>query len=71
MPCSPPEELVLPQKFPRAPLPALSALLAPLAWQFGRPDLFDAYSAGVVFMQLAGVGSEILAGSFLRSAVAG
>ena len=51
---SPPEELVLPQSFPKAPLPAVSALLAPLAWQFGRPDLFDAYSAGVIFMQLAG-----------------
>ena len=48
----------MPQKFPRAPLPAVSALFAPLAWQFGRPDLFDAYSAGVVFMQLAGVTSE-------------
>ena len=25
MHCSPPEELVMPQKFPRAPLPAVSA----------------------------------------------
>ena len=60
MHCSPPEELVMPQKFPRAPLPAFSALFAPLAWQFGRPDLFDAYSAGVVFMQLAGVPPGVL-----------
>ena len=52
--CSPPEELVMPQKFPKAPFPLLSAALAPLAWQFGRPDLFDAYSAGVIYMQLAG-----------------
>jgi len=50
---SPPEELVMPIDFPRAPAPALAALLAPLAWQYGRPDLFDAYSAGVLLVQLA------------------
>ena len=49
---SPPEELVMPQSFPRAPAPAVAALLAPLAWQYGRPDLFDAYSAGVLLVQL-------------------
>jgi hypothetical protein len=50
---SPPEELVMPQNFPRAPAPLFAALLAPLAWQYGRPDLFDAYSVGVLLMQLA------------------
>ena len=52
--CSPPEELVLPKRFPKAPFPAAAALVSPLAWQFGRPDLFDSYSAGVLLMQMAG-----------------
>jgi hypothetical protein len=42
----------MPKSFPRAPLPLLAALLAPLAWQFGRPDLFDSYSAGVILLQV-------------------
>lgn len=49
---SPPEQLVMPKTFPRAPVPALAALLAPFAWLYGRPDLFDSYSAGVVFLQM-------------------
>ena len=52
--CSPPEELVLPRSFPRAPVAFLSAVLSPLAWQFGRPDLFDTYSVGILLMQLCG-----------------
>ena len=52
--CSPPEELVLPTRFPKAPFPAAAALISPLAWQVGRPDLFDTYSAGVLLMQMAG-----------------
>ena len=48
-----PEEVVMPKTFPRPPVPALAALLAPFAWQYGRPDLFDSYSAGVVLLQLA------------------
>lgn len=51
---SPPEELVLPKRFPKAPFPAAAALISPLAWQIGRPDLFDAYSAGILLMQMAG-----------------
>ncbi|KAL4537749.1 hypothetical protein Ndes2437B_g08853 [Nannochloris sp. 'desiccata'] len=50
---SPPEEVVMPKTFPRPPIPALAALLAPFAWQYGRPDLFDSYSAGVVLLQMA------------------
>ncbi len=53
--CSPPEELVMPRTFPRAPTPYLAAILAPLSWQFGRPDLFDSYSAGVTLLQMASV----------------
>lgn len=51
---SPPEELVLPKQFPRVRIPFLAALLSPIAWQVGRPDLFDSYSAGVLLLQLAG-----------------
>lgn len=45
----------MPKSFPRAPLPFLSALLSPLAWLYGRPDLFDSYSAGVMLLQLSGI----------------
>lgn len=50
---SPPEELVLPKEFPRVKIPFLAALLSPIAWQVGRPDLFDSYSAGVLLLQMA------------------
>ncbi|DBA95029.1 TPA: hypothetical protein ACH3X1_002545 [Trebouxia sp. C0004] len=50
---SPPEELVLPKEFPRVRVPFLAALLSPIAWQVGRPDLFDSYSAGVLLLQMA------------------
>lgn len=39
--------------FPRAPVPLLAALLSPLAWLYGRPDLFDSYSCGILLMQMA------------------
>lgn len=44
----------MPRNFPRAPLPFLAALVSPIAWQFGRPDLFDTYSIGVLLLQMAG-----------------
>ena len=44
----------MPRNFPRAPLPFLAALVSPFAWQFGRPDLFDTYSIGVLLLQMAG-----------------
>lgn len=44
----------MPKNFPKAPPPVLAALLAPLAWAWGAPDLFDSYSAGVVLMQVGG-----------------
>lgn len=50
---APPEELVLPRSFPRAPPPAAAAAAAPLVWAFGAPHLFDAYSAGAVLLQMA------------------
>ena len=52
--CSPPEELVLPKQFPRVRAPLIAALLSPVAWQVGRPDLFDSFSAGVLLLQMAG-----------------
>jgi serine/threonine protein kinase len=50
---SPPEDLVMPEKTPRAPLPLLAITLSPFAWFYGRPDLFDSYSAGMLLLQLA------------------
>lgn len=38
--------------FPKAPNPLLASLGAPFAWIYGRPDLFDSYSAGVLLMQM-------------------
>jgi len=43
----------MPKNFPRAPPPLLAAALAPLAWAWGCPDLFDSYSAGVILMQVS------------------
>ncbi len=45
---------MLPKEFPRVRIPFLAALLSPIAWQVGRPDLFDSYSAGVLLLQMAG-----------------
>ena len=45
---------MLPKEFPRVKIPFLAALLSPIAWQVGRPDLFDSYSAGVLLLQMAG-----------------
>eukprot|EP00878_Enallax_costatus_P022131 GHUV01023469.1.p1 GENE.GHUV01023469.1~~GHUV01023469.1.p1 ORF type:complete len:376 (+),score=66.76 GHUV01023469.1:362-1489(+) len=50
---SPPEELVLPQSFPRAPNPFIAAVLSPFIWIYGRPDLFDSYSCGILLMQMS------------------
>ena len=44
----------MPKSFPRAPLPVVAALVSPLAWLYGRPDLFDTYSCGVLLMQMSG-----------------
>lgn len=38
--------------FPRAPVPIIAALLSPFAWFYGRPDLFDSYSCGILLMQM-------------------
>ena len=46
----------MPKNFPKAPPPVLAAALAPLAWAWGCPDLFDSYSAGCILMQVGGAG---------------
>ena len=54
----------MPRSFPRAPVAFLSAVLSPLAWQFGRPDLFDTYSVGILLMQLCGARGPALCCTF-------
>jgi len=48
---SPPEQFVMPQKTPRAP-PFIAGFLSPFVWTLGQPQLFDSYSAGLIFLQL-------------------
>jgi len=50
---APPEELVVPETTPRAPLPLVASLGSPFLWAATRPDLFDTYSAGILMMQLS------------------
>lgn len=49
---SPPEDLVMPEKTPRAPLPLLAITLSPFAWFYGRPDLFDSYRYWMLHVDL-------------------
>jgi len=49
---APPEQLVLPKKTARPPNPVLAAAAAPFLWLYGRPELFDSYSAGLIFCQM-------------------
>ena len=48
----PPEITVLPETTPAPPVAVVAAALSPLLWVSGRPDLYDAYSAGIVLLQL-------------------
>lgn len=59
---------MLPQSWPRIRIPLFAALLSPLAWQLGRPNLFDSYSAGVIMLQMAGEW-HVTTGSLLHSAL--
>ncbi|KAH7351870.1 hypothetical protein KP509_19G018100 [Ceratopteris richardii] len=49
----PPELYVMPEETPKPPPAPLAAALSPLIWQFNSPDLFDMYSVGIVFLQMA------------------
>merc|ERR1712216_472790 len=50
---SPPEELVMPANAPRFRSPVLSSLFGPLMWLYYEPGLFDSYSVGITFIQMA------------------
>lgn len=56
----------MPKNVPRAPLPFLAALFAPIVWQYGRPDLFDTYAAGIILMQVSQAMSQALGGIGVR-----
>eukprot|EP00897_Mesotaenium_endlicherianum_P006615 jgi/Mesen1/5982/ME000302S04976 len=49
----PPELYVMPESSPVPPIEPLAALLSPLIWQLNHPDLYDMYSVGIIFMQMA------------------
>lgn len=48
----PPEEFVMPQSMPRAPMPVLATLFSPLLWSLSKPGLFDVYAVGIIFLQM-------------------
>eukprot|EP00252_Welwitschia_mirabilis_P019319 TRINITY_DN4435_c0_g1_i1.p1 TRINITY_DN4435_c0_g1~~TRINITY_DN4435_c0_g1_i1.p1 ORF type:complete len:490 (-),score=79.80 TRINITY_DN4435_c0_g1_i1:30-1439(-) len=49
----PPELYVLPEETPKPPPEPIAAVLSPILWQLNSPDLFDMYSVGVIFLQMA------------------
>ncbi|KAG2404497.1 hypothetical protein LR48_Vigan503s003100 [Vigna angularis] len=49
----PPELSVLPEETLSLPPEPIAAFLSPIMWQLKSPDLFDMYSAGIVFLQIA------------------
>ena len=38
----------MPSNYPRAPVPLLAILAAPITWLYGRPDLFDSYRSALL-----------------------
>ena len=51
---APPQQYIMQRQTPSPPpLKPVAALLSPVLWLVGRPDRFDAYSAGVTLMQMA------------------
>jgi hypothetical protein len=50
---SPPENFIMPTQMPAPPpLRPLAASLSPIIWAAFLPDLFDSFSAGLVFLQM-------------------
>jgi hypothetical protein len=50
---SPPENFIMPRQIPAPPpLRPLAASLSPVVWAAFLPDLFDSFSAGLVFLQM-------------------
>ncbi|CAI5471391.1 unnamed protein product [Closterium sp. Yama58-4] len=50
---APPEQFVLPEETPSPPPAPIAAMLSPALWQLNHPDLFDTYSVGIIFLQMA------------------
>jgi len=50
---APPEQLVVPQEVPRTPARFIALLFSPALWQLTAPDRFDAYSVGVMLLQMS------------------
>eukprot|EP00899_Mesostigma_viride_P002154 jgi/Mesvir1/1193/Mv17685-RA.1 len=48
-----PEQYVMSTQTPKAPPTLVATLLSPVLWQLNRPDKFDMYSAGLIWLQLA------------------
>ena len=50
---SPPENFIMPERIPAPPpLRPLAASFSPVIWAAFLPDLFDSFSAGLVFLQM-------------------
>eukprot|EP00210_Caulerpa_lentillifera_P006879 g6576.t1 len=49
---APPQNYIMSTQTPRAPSAPLAALLSPILWHLEKPDRFDMYSAGVIFLQM-------------------
>ena len=50
---SPPENFIMPERIPAPPpLRPLAASLSPIVWAAFLPDLFDSFSAGLLFLQM-------------------
>jgi hypothetical protein len=50
---SPPENFIMPERIPAPPpLRPIAASFSPLIWAAFLPDLFDSFSAGLVFLQM-------------------
>jgi serine/threonine protein kinase len=50
---SPPENFIMPERIPAPPpLRPIAASFSPLVWAAFLPDLFDSFSAGLVFLQM-------------------
>jgi len=49
---APPEKYIMSRSTPKAPPAPVAALLSPILWQLNKPDRFDMYSVGIIFVQM-------------------
>ncbi|GBG70956.1 hypothetical protein CBR_g8256 [Chara braunii] len=47
-----PEQYIMSTQTPSAPSPPVATALSPVLWQLNKPDRFDMYSVGLIFLQL-------------------